>query len=244
MSILLISFLSALGIAILSMIGILFVALSHKTLKKILFLLISFSAGTLLGGAFFHLLTESIEEFGNPLKIFIFMLSGFVIFFILEKIFRWHHCHDGNCETKKHLGKLNLIGDGFHNIIDGLVLVSAFSVDIKFGLSILFAIALHEVLQEIGDFGVLLYAGYSKTKSLLYNFISASTILIGVVLGYFLIYNIENLNNFLLPFAAGSFIYIATSDIIPELHKEINIKKSFLSFIFFVLGLGIILLLK
>ncbi|MFC1622584.1 ZIP family metal transporter, partial [Patescibacteria group bacterium] len=146
---------------------------------------------------------------------------------------------DEHCDKNKHLGKLNLIGDGFHNIIDGLILISAFSVDIKFGWSILLAIALHEIVQEIGDFGILLYAGYTKSKALIYNFISASTILIGVILGYFLINNINNINIFLLPFAAGGFIYIATSDIIPELHKEINFKKSFLSFVFFVLGLVI-----
>jgi zinc and cadmium transporter len=237
MSVFLISFLCALGIACLSMIGIFFVALKHKTLEKILLLLISFSAGTLLGGAFFHLLTEAIEEFGNPLKIFIFMLIGFLMFFILEKIFRWHHCHDDQCETKKHLGKLNLIGDGFHNVIDGLVLVSVFVVDLKLGWSILFAIAIHEVVQEIGDFGVLIYSGYTKRKALVYNFISACSILIGVILGYFLFNNIQNLNIFLLPFAAGGFIYIATSDIIPELHKENNLKKSSLSFLFFVLAL-------
>lgn len=237
MSIFLTSFLSALAIAILSMVGIVFVALKHKTLEKILLLLISFSAGTLLGGAFFHLLTEAISEFGQPVKIFIFMLIGFALFFILEKIFRWRHCHEEHCDTHKHLGKLNLIGDGFHNIIDGLILISAFAVSLKLGWSILFAIALHEVVQEIGDFGVLLYAGYSKTKALIYNFISACTILIGVILGHFLVNSIQNINIFLLPFAAGGFIYIATSDIIPELHKESNLKKSILSFIFFVLAL-------
>ena len=173
------------------------------------------------------------------LFIFIFLVIGFVIFFALEKILRWHHCHNQECNEHKHIGKLSLIGDFLHNIIDGIIIISAFSVDFRFGLSIILAIAIHEIIQEIGDFGVLIYSGYTKIRALVYNFISAASILIGVVLGYFLINNVNDLNNFLLPLAAGGFIYIASSDLIPQLHRESNFKKSLLSFIIFILALFI-----
>lgn len=237
MSIFLTSLIFAFLISLLSIIGIIFVFFQSRTLKKSLFLFISFSAGTLLGGAFFHLLPKALEEYGSLDSIFIFVVIGFVVFFTLEKILRWHHCHDQECKDHKHIGKLSLIGDFLHNIIDGIIIISAFSVDFKFGLSVILVIAIHEIIQEIGDFGILIYSGYTKTRALIYNFISASSILIGVVLGYFLINNVNDLNNFLLPFAAGGFIYIASSDLIPQLHRESNFKKSLISFIVFILAL-------
>ena len=186
MSVLLTSLIFAFLISFLSVIGIVFVSLKRKTLKKLLFFIISFSAGTLLGGAFFHLLPESLEEQRYLDDIFVFTIIGFMIFFALEKVLRWHHCHNQECEGYKHIAKLSLIGNFFHNIIDGIIIISAFSVNFKFGLSIILAIAIHEIIQEIGNFGVLVYSGYAKIRALIYNFISATSILIGVVLGYFL----------------------------------------------------------
>jgi len=240
MSVLLTSLIFALLISFLSIIGIVFVFFKSKTLKKLLFFIISFSAGTLLGGAFFHLLPEALEEQRSLDAIFVFTIIGFVIFFALEKILRWHHCHNQECQDHKHIGKLSLVGDFFHNIIDGIIIISAFSVDFKFGLSIILAIAIHEIIQKVGNFGVLVYSGYTKTRALVYNFISATSILIGVVIGYFLINNINDLNSILLPLAAGGFIYIASSDLIPQIHQESNFKKSLISFIIFVLALFIL----
>ena len=226
MSVFLTSLIFAFLISLLSVVGIIFVSFQSKTLNKLLFFIISFSAGTLLGGAFFHLLPETLEKYNNLNSIFTFLVIGFVVFFALEKILRWHHCHNQECESHKHIGKLSLVGDFFHNIIDGIVIISAFSVDFKFGLSIVLAIAVHEIIQEIGDFGVLIYSGYTKARALVYNFISATSILIGVVLGHFLINNVNDLNKFLLPLAAGGFIYIASSDLIPQLHQESIMNES------------------
>ena len=241
MSALSLSLIAAAIVSILSIIGILSLAINDKLLNKILILLVSFSAGSLMGGAFFHLLPESLTE-GVRLIIFVYVLIGFSIFFILERILRWHHCHDKECETHKHLGSINLIGDGVHNIIDGIIIFSAFSVSPAVGLPVTISIILHELPQEIGDFGVLLYSGFKKSKALLYNFITASVVFIGVLLGYLLLNQVGNLNSFLLPFAAGGFLYIAASDLIPELHKESNTGRSILSFIMFFIALALMFL--
>lgn len=244
MSPLVLSLIGALIISLISIIGILTLSAKEKMLNKLLFGLVSFSAGALLGSAFFHLLPEAIQEFGQPIRIFQFTLIGLTIFFIVEKILRWHHCHDIDCQVHpRHLGYLNLIGDGVHNLLDGIIIISAFSVSPALGIAVLFSIALHEIPQEIGDFGVLLYAGFSKAKALMYNFISALAAIIGVIIGYLLINQTSDLNNFLLPFAAGGFIYIAASDLIPELHKETNLKRSLISFTIFILAVVFMLLI-
>jgi len=243
MSALTLSLISALIVSLLSIIGILSLSIKDKILKKILILLVSFSAGSLMGGAFFHLLPESLGECDN-LKAFIYLLIGFSLFFLLERVLRWHHCHDKECETHKHLGSINLVGDGVHNIIDGIIVFSTFSISPALGIPVTISIILHELPQEIGDFGVLLYSGYKKSKALLYNFITALTIFIGVFIGFLLLNHIENINSFLLPFAAGGFLYIAASDLIPELHKERNTARSILSFIMFFIALTFMLLLK
>ena len=245
MSPFLLSLLGALAISLISIIGIIALILKEKVLNKIVYLLISLSTGALLGGAFFHLLPEAIQEFGQPMRIFEYTLIGLVAFFIVERILRWHHCHDVDCEVHpRHLGYLNLVGDGVHNLLDGLIIISAFSVSPALGVPVLISIALHEIPQEIGDFGVLIYAGFSKTRALVYNFISALAAILGVIVGYSLINQMSNLNNFILPFAAGGFIYIAASDLIPELHKETNLRKSLLSFIVFVLALLLMLVIR
>jgi len=244
MSALSLSLIAAAIVSILSIIGILSLAINDKLLNKILILLVSFSAGSLMGGAFFHLLPESVGVYNGSLLGFVYVVVGFSIFLILERILRWHHCHDKECETHKHLGSINLIGDGVHNIIDGIIIFSAFSVSPAVGLPVTVSIILHELPQEIGDFGILLYSGFKKSKALIYNFITASVVFIGVLLGYLLLNRVEDLNSFLLPFAAGGFLYIAASDLIPELHKENNTARSILSFVMFFIALALMLLLK
>lgn len=233
------SLLAAIIVSLISLIGILVLPLEKRFTKFLLFL-VSFSAGGLLGGAFFHLLPESLTAGGK--NVFVFTLVGFAAFFILEKVLRWRHCHTDGCLEHEHLGYLNLVGDVFHNLLDGLIIVSAFSANTALGMTVSFSIMLHEIPQEIGDFGVLMYAGFKKVKALLYNLLSALFALIGVVLGYFLIGEINHFNNFLLPFAAGGFIYIAASDLVPELHKERETKSSIISFIFFALAIIFMLL--
>jgi len=132
---------------------------------------------------------------------------------------------------------MNLVGDGIHNFIDGLVIAASFVFSIQIGITTTFAVIAHEIPQELGDFGVLVYGGFAKFKALFYNLLSALTAIFGALLGFFLFPLIDNLASFLVPFAAGGFIYIAGSDLIPELHKEANLKRSILSFIFFLVGI-------
>jgi zinc and cadmium transporter len=218
-------------------IAVLLFFIKKEILSKITLFLVSLSAGTLMGGAFLHLLPEASEKIESE-ELFLISLLAFVVFFLVEKILHWRHCHKGNCETHT-FGYMNLVGDSIHNFIDGLMIAAAFIVDIKLGVITTFAIALHEIPQEIGDFGVLLHAGFKKSKALVYNYLVASVIVLGGIAGYFISSFSENIIIYLLPFAAGGFIYVASSDLLPELRKEINLKKSMASFIFFLIGIGI-----
>jgi zinc and cadmium transporter len=189
-----------------------------------------------MGGAFFHLIPESLAS-NPPAIVFQSTIIGFIIFFILEKVLHWHHCQDQHCDEHKILGFQNLFGDALHNFIDGLIIVAAFSVDINLGIVTTLSVALHEIPQEISDFGVLLYSGFSKKKAILYNLLSALFSVLGALIGYLLILNTEQITRWLIPIAAGGFIYIAASDLIPELNKERDFTKSLLSLIFFILAL-------
>lgn len=218
--------------------------MQKNKLNKILLLLVGFSAGALFGGAFLHLIPESLNSLSSDL-VGVSVMLGFALFFIIERVLRWNHCHKygENCEV--HSFKyLNLIGDGIHNFIDGLIIATSFVVDFKLGIATTLAVVIHELPQEISDFGVLVYGGFSRKKALLFNFLSALIAILGVIIGFFLSSYVENISSWLLPFAAGGFIYIAASDLVPELHKEHNIKKSFLSFFLSVLGVLFMWLMK
>ncbi len=223
-------------ISLISLIGIFTLAIKEKVLQKILFFFISFSAGSLLGGAFFHLIPESLEK-DLPAFVFQATMLGFILFFILEKVLHWHHCQNQHCDEHKILGFQNLFGDALHNFIDGIVIVAAFSVDTNLGIVTTLSVALHEIPQEISDFGVLLYSGFSKQKAILYNLFSALFAILGALLGYLVILNTEQITQWLIPITAGGFIYIAASDLIPELNKEKAFAKSLLSLMFFILAL-------
>ncbi len=143
-----------------SLLGVLTLHIKDKLLDKILILLVSLSAGTLLGGAFLHLIPESIEYFSTN-NVFLYILVGFILFFIIEKVLHWHHCHKGHCNTHT-FAKMNLIGDTAHNFLDGLIIAASFVADTNLGIITTLAVILHEVPQELGDYGVLVYGGYSK----------------------------------------------------------------------------------
>jgi zinc and cadmium transporter len=216
-------------------VAVLFLFFRKETLSKITMFLVSFSAGALIGGAFLHLLPEASEGMEAE-KLFFVVLFAFVSFFLIEKLFHWRHCHKENCEFHS-LGYMNLVGDSLHNFIDGLVIASVFMVDFKLGITTTLAIALHEIPQEIGDFGVLIHAGFNKGKALVLNYIVATTVILGGVVGYFASFYIEDVMPYLLPIAAGGFIYIASSDLMPEIREETNLKKSIMSFGIFLLGI-------
>ena len=239
MTALLYALISALIVSLIGLAVFFGLYLQDKLLKTLLIYLVSFSAGGLMGGAFFHLLPESLEEVAEPLRVFIYLLIGFCLFFILEKFLRWHHCHEHteSCPRKMHLGYLNLVGDAVHNLIDGIIIASTYAVSIPLGVVTTISIISHEIPQELGDFGVLLYSGISKKKALLYNFMVALLAVAGVVIGYFLTIYIHGITGFLIPVAAGGFIYIAATDLIPELQEEINAKSSIKHFLVFILAL-------
>lgn len=214
---------------------------AEVNLRKIVKALVAFSAGALLSGAFFHLLAESIEELSVELSFYL-VFVGFILFFLIEKFLYWHHCHEGKCEVHP-VSYLILFGDAVHNFIDGLIIAASFLVDFGFGVITTLLILGHEFPQELGDFGVMVYGGMKKRKALFYNFLAQLTAVIGGLVGYFLSISVGSVS-FLLPFAAGGFIYISASDLIPELHKEKSIAKSMLSFLFFLFGIGFMIALK
>jgi len=230
-------------VSLISLIGIFSLLLNEKLLNKILILLVGFGAGGLIGGAFLHLLPETLENSKNFTASFIYVIFGFILFFILEKYLFWRHCHKGKCDIHAFT-YLNLIGDGLHNFGDGLIIGVSFFTDIRIGIVSTLAIIMHEVPQELGDFGILIYGGFSKFKALLFNYISATTAILGTVIGYVFASHINNFSILLLPFAAGGFIYIASCDLIPELHRQPDIKKSSASMFFFILGILLMWWLK
>tara|TARA_Y100000034_G_scaffold91319_1_gene110144 strand:- start:2273 stop:3007 length:735 start_codon:yes stop_codon:yes gene_type:complete len=228
---------STIIVSLISLIGVFTLALNKKRLNKILIFLISLSAGTLIGGAFLHLIPESVEEFGSG-NIFIYVLIGFILFYIIEKVLHWRHCHDEGCHVHT-FSYMNLVGDSIHNFIDGLIIAASFIVSIPLGISTSIAVALHEIPQEIGDFGVLVHGGYKTSKALMMNLLTALTAVIGGVIGYYVSGFLDLSIIFLLPFAAGGFIYISASDLIPEIRKELDLKKSLINLIIFILGIAI-----
>ena len=235
---------SVLFISLISFVGIVTFALKEMQLRKILLFLVSFAAGALLGDTFLHLLPEAVEEYGFSLYISLFVLLGLMMFFVLEKFIHWRHCHIPTSSHHKHpLGMMNLIGDAFHNFIDGMIIAGSYMINIPLGLATTLAVMLHEIPQEIGDFGILLHAGFSKKRALLSNFLSASSAFFGAILVLVVGSGHENLSLFLVPFTAGGFIYIASSDLIPELQKECEFSKSFFQFISLLLGIAFMALL-
>ena len=245
--IILYSFLSVLVVSLISLIGIFFTFfVKDSKMKKSLFFLVSFSAGTLLGGAFIHLLPEAIEKAnGFTFNISFGVLIGIFAFFILEKFIHWRHCHIPTSKNHPHpFTYMNLVGDAFHNLLDGFLIASAYLVSVPLGISITLAIIFHEIPQEIGDFSVLLSGGFSKKKALLLNLLSALFSVLGMGIGLAFSGIINNFELWILPITAGGFIYVAASDLIPELKKDTLPKKSLLQFLGIFIGILVMFLLK
>ncbi|OGZ84912.1 MAG: hypothetical protein A2401_00100 [Candidatus Staskawiczbacteria bacterium RIFOXYC1_FULL_38_18] len=234
--------LSTFAVSLLSFLGIFTLSLNDKLLKKAIFYFVALSVGGLMGGAFFHLLPEAVERFDGTLA-FALALAGFFLFLIIEKVIHWRHCHEGDCPVHA-FAYMNLIGDGIHNFIDGLIIAAGYIVNPGVGFAATAAVFLHEIPQEIGDFGVLLYGGFSKKKALFFNFLTAVTAVLGGIMGFYFLSFTQNISQFLLAFAAGGFIYIAATDLIPELGKERNIKKSILNLAVIFFGIVIMYFLK
>lgn len=239
------TFLAVLGVSLVSLVGIFTLSLSRERLNSIMHLLVSFAVGSLLGGAFIHLLPEIYTKPDSiDIQSSLLILSGILIFFMLEKLVRWRHCHNVDCvEHTQHLVPMNLVGDSLHNFIDGIIIAGAFQIDIQVGLAATLAVTFHELPQEIGDFGVLLHGGLSVRRALVYNFLTGLTSLIGAAIALVIGGVAESFASGLLPVATGGFIYIAGSDLIPELHSFDDPKKTIGQLIFIVLGILIMALL-
>jgi len=229
-------------VSLVSLVGVFFVAVSNKKLQNVLLFLVSFAAGALLGDAFIHLLPEAVAENGFSLSVSLAILTGLLLFFVLEKFISWRHCHIPTSRVHPHpLAFMNLIGDGVHNFIDGAVIAGSFLSGDSLGIATTLAVIFHEIPQEIGDFGVLLYSGLSRKKALFFNFASALTSVFGAVLILLIGSGFLSLSKSIIPFTAGGFIYIAGSDLIPELHKETRPSRSAVQMLGLILGVAIML---
>ena len=240
------SIISVIIVSLVSLIGILTLVIKKKVLNKILFYLVSFAVGALLGDALIHLIPESVQDLPAQ-TVSILILAGILLFFILEKIIRWHHCHDMECENKDHVqpaGTINLVSDAIHNFIDGILIAASFLADIKLGITTSLAILLHEIPQEIGDFSILIHSGFKIKKAVWFNFLTALFAVLGTAL-VLIFRSSEALNiSYLLPITAGGFLYIASSDLIPELHKKNQPIESIFQIIFLLVGIFVMYGLK
>lgn len=238
--------LSVLIVSLLSFIGIFTLILSRKKLNQLTLFLVSLSAGALLGDSFLHLIPEAVAKNGDRLNIWLWLLAGILIFFILEKIVHWRHCHLLTTESHPHpVGAMNLIGGGLHNFIDGLVIAGSYLIDFNLGLATTIAVISHEIPRELGDFAILIYAGYSKFKALFYNFVSAAVSIAGAILALVIGGRTENFTSLIVPFTAGGFIYVATSDLFPELKKDNEkLYQAFTQLASIIAGIGLMLALK
>ncbi|NQV90894.1 ZIP family metal transporter [Candidatus Woesearchaeota archaeon] len=261
MSVILNAIISVIIVSLVSLVGIFSILLRKKNTQKFLLLLVSLSAGTLFGGAFLHLLPEVVADHGFTIQISLLVLAGVMAFFVLEKFIHWGHCHHHPAfdflhshkhsteknhhhhekeNPKSQIAVLNLLGDGIHNFLDGLVIAGSYLVSPAAGIATTIAVVIHEVPQEIADFGVLLYAGLSKKNALLLNFASATISILGAVVGLWLGSNSDTFIPFILPFAAGGFLYIAGSNLVPELHKKCDVAiESFWHFVMMIVGIGL-----
>ena len=238
------SLISVFAISLVSLIWIVALGVKTEYLKKVLLLLVSFSAWALLGDVFIHLFPEMIRSGSRTIRTSLFVLAGIFFGLFTEKVIHRNHCHMPITKTHVHpFAIMNLVWDTVHNFIDGLIIGASYLVSIPVGIATSIAVLFHEIPQEIGDFGVLVHGWFSKKKALLINFLTALSAFIGVIIAVLLGSHISHLTSFLVPFAAGSFIYIAGSDLIPELHKHNWLGQIFGQLIFFLLGIGVMLCL-
>jgi len=232
-------------VSALSLVGILTFLLRRELQKSLLLYMVSFSVGGLLGGAFFHLIPEASEASGFTPHVSAYILLGILTSFIVEQCLKWRHCHVLTTDEHPHsFAYMNLFGDAVHNVIDGMVIGGSYLVSPMTGLATTLAVCFHELPQEMGDFAILLHAGFKRWTALLYNFLTALAAFIGVILALTLSVYLDDIAMFLIPFAAGNFIYIAGSDLIPELHAEGELSQAVLQLAAIVLGLILLFSLR
>lgn len=234
--------LAVLLISVASLIGAVSLAVTQSKLKNLIILFVSFSAGTLFGDVFFHLLPEFVEETGWTIELSWAILSGILFSLVLEKLIRWRHCHMPITKHHvHHFATMNIVGDAIHNFIDGMIIAASFILSPATGIATTIAVLLHEIPQELGDFGVIVHSGMSRLRALMLNFFTALTAIVGVLVVFIAGETANTITYWLVPFAAGTFLYIAGSDLIPELHKEQSWRVSLAQVTTFIMGLVVMM---
>jgi zinc and cadmium transporter len=221
-----------------ALVGSLTLLMRQETLDRIVTPLVAFAAGSLLGGAFFHMLPAAAAKLPDPTRLYAWTLLGFTVFFALEQILHWHHCQRAATSCRQPLTYLILIGDGLHNFLGGMGVAGVFLIDVRLGIAAWIAAAAHEIPQELGDFGVLVHGGWSKRRALLFNLLSGLTFLAGGITTWFVSAGIDVA--FLVPFAAGNFLYIGASDLVPEVNKHGDLATNAVHFAAFAAGLALL----
>ena len=235
---------SAAVVSLISLVGIVTMMVGVRRLDKVIPLLISLAVGGLFGDALVHLLPESFEKSTSTALTSFYVILGILLFFALERFLHWHHEHRAHSLNPVHpVAYVNLVSDGVHNLLDGLIIGASYLVSVPIGIATTLAVALHEVPQEQGDFGILVHAGFTPRRALLMNFLSAILAFVGVVVSLAIGPNVTDYTLFMLPLTAGGFIYIAGSDLIPELHRERELSGSLAQFAVMVLAIGLMFLL-
>jgi len=225
-----------------ALVGAVTMTLSERARERLILPLVAFSAGSLLGGAFLHMIPEAVDRRPGDHGVYLWVLAGFGAFFALEQFLHWHHWHDGAPDRKSPLSHLMVVGDSLHNFLGGLAVAGAFIVDISLGITTWIVAAAHEVPQELGKYGVLLHGGWSKGRALLVSVASSMTFLIGGLFAFAISVQVDV--SFLVPFAAGNFLYIAASDLVPEVNKHHRIRVNLLHFFAFAAGIGLLMAIE
>ncbi len=232
------AFIGVMVVSLVSLVGVFTLSFKEGALKRYINFFISLAIGALLGDAFIHIIPEAFRSSLGEQAASLLVIAGILLFFIIEKFIHWHHHGEDQDDHDVHpVGKLVLFTDGFHNLLDGAIIGASFLADFHLGVATTIAVVLHEIPQEIGDFAVLIHAGYSKKKALLWNFISALAAVLGLAIVFIFGNIFESVAKVFVPIAAGGFIYIAVADLIPELHKTKNLKHSISHILIILIGL-------
>jgi zinc and cadmium transporter len=231
-------------VSLLSLVGISLLALSHETFHKIVFFLVALAVGALFGDAFIHLLPEAYGDASHGTQTSLYVMAGILLFFVLENFLQWRHQHSDEHQEIQPFGYLNLAADISHNFIDGLIIGASYLAGFKMGLATALAVVLHEIPHEFSNFGVLVKSGFSKGKALFLNFITALAALAGGILAWWVGGSTEGFIRLLIPLTAGGFIYIAGSDLVPQLHKDIKSIRALVQLTAILAGAGLMLLVK
>ena len=229
---------SGILMSLIALVGSLTLVLREETLQRLLLPLVALAAGSLIGGAFFHMLPAGLAQADSVDSVFIAAIAGFTSFFLLEQLLHWHHCHRASSECRAPVTYLILIGDGLHNFIGGLAVASTFLIDIRLGITAWIAAALHEVPQELGDFGVLVHGGWPRRKALLLNLLSGLAFLAGGLVTWFASFRMDV--SLLVPFAAGNFLYIGAADLIPEVNRHAAARSNLIHVLAFLAGIALL----